>query len=277
MIPDKRAKDILFKTYWKSGWKSDASRQLDPADFSYAKSKRFMFDAVSPTHDQLVNQLLSESKLADKTSVSNAFLASLGTRRLDARSALGSYALAANFPAHVIASTPSSLVPSGARVCEYCGFYEFPEPQEIDLNVLNFERHKWGGVRRDQLEYVWLDLSLFREIEPQHPTEIDKRVMRQILKVATSLPPTATASILEKALSGLFASSKYERRVLIEILCICGILQPKNRSGYFGEFTFAFEREHTGQHSNDWGYPAMWWRGADGVNPLAVGAYFPDL
>ncbi|WP_119271169.1 hypothetical protein [Taklimakanibacter deserti] len=276
-MPDKRAKDILFNAYWKTGWKSDADRQLDPTEFAYAKSKRYMFDAISLTHDQAVNQLLSEKRLADKTNISNAFLASLGTRRLDARSALGSYGFAANFPSHTIASVPNRLVPSGARCCQYCGFYEFPSPEEIDLNVLNFERHKWGGVRRDDLAYAWLDLSLFREIEPQHPTDADKRVMRQILKVAASLPPTATASLLEKALAGLFASSKYERRVLIEILCICGILQPKNRSGYFGEFTLAFEREHTSQHYNDWRYPAMWWRGSDGINPTAVEAYFSDL
>src|SRR5688572_12823714 len=141
MIPDKRAKDILFNAYWKTGWRSDVDRQLDPAEFAYAKSKRYMFDDVSLTHDKVVNQLLSESKLTDKTNISNAFLASLGTRRLDARSALASYAFAANFPDHAIASAPHRSVPSGAKLCEYCGFYEFPTPDEIDLNVLNFERH----------------------------------------------------------------------------------------------------------------------------------------
>jgi hypothetical protein len=146
------------------------------------------------------------------------------------------------------------------------------------LNVLNFERHKWGGVRRDDPVYSWFDLSLFRQetLLPQS-TSADRQTMRQILETARSMQPSATAGGLEKALAGTFTSSKAERRVLIEILAVCGVLQPMSKKGYFGEFTLSCEREHTGQHFNDWGYPAMWWRGSDGVNEAALAAYFPDL
>lgn len=42
---DKKAKDILFKTYWSSsGWKDNKS--TDPSDFVYAKSKGLMFDPL---------------------------------------------------------------------------------------------------------------------------------------------------------------------------------------------------------------------------------------
>jgi hypothetical protein len=43
---DKKAKSILFKTYWTSnGWKSVP--ETTPEDFEYAKSKGLMFDKVS--------------------------------------------------------------------------------------------------------------------------------------------------------------------------------------------------------------------------------------
>ncbi|HUQ37784.1 MAG TPA: hypothetical protein VM144_15545 [Aestuariivirga sp.] len=274
---DKRARDILFGMFWKGGWKRDADRSVHPDDFAYAKSKRYMFDAITLSHDQMVEQLIEEREHADPIALSSAFLASLSSRRLDLRSAFGSYGFALNFPRHQIAAIPASIVPSGGRRCDWCGFYEFQSPAEIDLNVLNFERHKWGGIRRDNPIYAWLDLFLFREEGLQKPTNADKQMMRQILETARSMKPNATADSLEKALAGVFKSSKAERRVLIEILAVCGVLQPRSRGGYFGEFTFAFEREHTGQHYNDWGYPAIWWRGSDGMSETALSAYFPDL
>ena len=43
---DKKAKSILFKTYWTSqGWKHEF--ETDPTDFDYAKSKGLMFDTIS--------------------------------------------------------------------------------------------------------------------------------------------------------------------------------------------------------------------------------------
>jgi hypothetical protein len=275
---DKRAREILINAFWQtSGWKREADRLVSPEDFAYAKAKRYMFDAVKFSHDELVSRLAEARETASITDVSNAFVASLGSRRLELRSALGSYAFALNFPIHQIAETPTLVSPSGARHCSWCGFYDFPRSKEIDLNVLNFERHKWGGVRHDDPVYAWLDLSLFRETEAQMPTSTDKHILQQILRTARSLEPDATAGSLEEALVGILKSSKAERRVLIEILAVCGVLLPKNRAGYFGEFTLACDREHTGQHFNDWGYPALWWRGADGVNDAALSQYFPDL
>jgi hypothetical protein len=274
---DKRAREILLGTFWRNGWIRDADRRISPDDFAYANRMGHMFDPIELSHDQVVSRLVEERERSDPTALSNSFLASLGNRRLDLRSALGSYAFALNFPQHEIATTPATIVPSGARRCAWCGSYAFPNPAEFDLNVLNFERHKWGGVRRDNPVYAWLDLSLFRTEPLQKPTAADKQIMHRILKTARSMEPGATVSNFEKALAGTLKSSKDERRVLIEILAVCGVLQPRNRGGYFGEFTLACEREHTGQHLNDWGYPAIWWRGSDGVSETALAAYFPDL
>ncbi|RAZ79957.1 hypothetical protein [Mesorhizobium atlanticum] len=274
---DKRAREILLQTFWKNGWIRDTDRRISPDDFAYAKRMGYMFDPIKLSHDQVVSQLIEERDRANPTALSDAFLASLGSRRLDLRSALGSYAFATNFPRHEIAATPATVVPSGARRCAWCGFYGHPTPAEFDLNVLNFERHKWGGVRRDNPTYVWLDLSLFRTEPLPESTAADRQTMHRIIETASSMRAVATVSDLEKALAGTFQSSKAERRVLIEILAVCGVLQPRNRSGYFGEFTLANEREHTGQHLNDWRYPAIWWRGSDGVSESALAAHFPGL
>ncbi len=274
---DRRARDILIGAFWKNGWIPDADRRVTADDFAYAKHKRYMFDPVALSHDQVVSGLIEERERADPTALSNAFVTSLASRRLELRSTLGSYAFALNFPQHAIATAPVSIVPSGARCCDSCGFYEFRKPAEFDLNVLNFERHKWGGVRRDDPVYAWLDLSLFREEAPEEPTDADKQILRQILSTARSMKPDATAGSLEKALAGIFRSSKAERCVVIEILAVCGVLQPRNKGGYFAEFTLACERQHTGRHFDDWGYPANFWRGADGVGETALAAYFPDL
>lgn len=101
-----------------------------------------MFDApVRLSHDAVVEDV---RRLVGATSldvVANAFLASLPTRRLDLRSALGSYVVARYLPDH-------SFAPHrGTHSCAICGLPD--GEREIDRNVLSFERFKWGGVRRD--------------------------------------------------------------------------------------------------------------------------------
>lgn len=84
--------------------------------------------------------------------VGEAFVATLNSRRLDLRSALGSYAVARHLPVHAFSASQS-------RRCAVCGPPEF---READLNLLNFERFKWGGVRHDAVEYVAFDLEQFQ-------------------------------------------------------------------------------------------------------------------
>ena len=274
---DQKALKILHDTYWdrKSGWKR--TRATPPEDFEYAKSKGAMFDPIAFSHDILVAELVAmRDQIAVKT-VADAFIASLTTRRLDLRSALGSFAFASYFPVHALASSPRYRVQSGAERCEICGFYSFSPAEAQDLNVLNFERHKWGGVRNDDLVYAWFDLSEFNKSDPVEPTESDMSILRKILSIAAGLPSDARPGVLAKSISGLLKSNEAERRKLIEILSLCGVLQPSDHSGYFSEFTWSADRTHTSEHRNDWGYPARWWRGADGVNAAAVHAYFPNL
>lgn len=55
---DKKAKDILFKTYWSgAGWRDKP--YTSPDDLAYAKAKGLMFDPASFSHDACVDDILA--------------------------------------------------------------------------------------------------------------------------------------------------------------------------------------------------------------------------
>jgi hypothetical protein len=275
---DQKALRILLDTYWSaSRWKSAPS--TDPGDFGYARQAGYMFDPIELTHDQLVEGLLSVRRRISLNEAADAFVASLSTRRLDLRSALGSFAFATHFPQHQLAEQTSTRVPSGRLHCRICGVYGSSGPKREDLNVLNFERYKWGGVRHLDPLYASFDLIQFETMDRPSPTPEDYSVLTKIIEVAQTLSPKARANDLEKSLSKSVHSNASERRVLIQILAYCGILQPSGRAGFFQTFVSAKDQnsDQPPDHKNDWRYPAIWWRGADGVNREALIRCFPAV
>jgi hypothetical protein len=94
---DKKARKILMKAYWSSaGWKMP--RVVDREDLNYAIEAGVMFRPPILGHEDvvdLIRQHISDIKLID---VSNVFLASLSSRRLELRSALGSHSPAYSNP-----------------------------------------------------------------------------------------------------------------------------------------------------------------------------------
>lgn len=265
---DSKALKILFDTYWSSaGWKS--TRTTPKADLAYATSVGVMFPPRDFRHDDVIQEVVQLRDAIPPQAVAEAFLASLSTRRLDLRSALGSYAGARHMPPHKF--TKSGQFPS--HICGICG-----EPGKLqrkeDVNVLNFERFKWGGVRHLQAGYIAFDLARFLETEPIPPTAKDTEMLRGILDAARSADAKATPSKLEKEIAGGFPGSKSEGRKVLEILGLAGILQPRNRPGFFASYV---KRDELAESANDWNYPVCWWRGADGVNDSAVKFWFPWL
>jgi len=47
---DKKAKKILFSTYWKNGWLDGDDSYTSPEEFEYAKSRGLMFDSFTISH-----------------------------------------------------------------------------------------------------------------------------------------------------------------------------------------------------------------------------------
>jgi hypothetical protein len=266
-MPDPKALQILFSTYWSSsGWKDKPT--TPKADYQYAVAAGVMSEPIQRDHDEIVKWVCKVRKRIDKEKVARAFLASLSSRRLDLRSALGSYAVARHLPAHRHKRSQRYL----ADTCAICG--DLPDSSPHDLNVLNFERFKWGGVRHLDPVYMAFDLERFLESDYPSPTAADQEILAGILRVARSLPAKARLSHLDKGLAALLKSNKNERTMLIHILGYAGILQPRDHRGFFAGFIDAEERQETG---TDWCYPVEWWRGSDGVDEQAVHFWFPQL
>ena len=67
--------------------------------------------------------------------------------------------------------------------------------------------------------------------------------------------------------------------MLIEFSDHCGVLKPAGREELCRP---THHNEHRNldrprRHKNDWKYPVIWWRGADGVDRDALNRLFPKI
>jgi hypothetical protein len=157
-----------------------------------------------------------------------------------------------------------------------CGVYNRGAERE-DLNVLNFERFKWGGVRHDQPLYASLDLQLFQELPRIDPSVGDVAVFKDLLQAIEAAPVTTTSASLEKHLAQVFKSNKAERDTVVGILGLCGLLGVPAHPGYLHRFIPCSERELPGRRFVDMDYPACWWQRSDGINKEALAYWFGHL
>ena len=267
---DKRAVDILLRTYWSSeGWREPPSTPAD--DLAYARAAGVMFeDPVSAKHDDVVAQVVKAAASVASGDAANAFLSSLTTRRLDRRSILGSYAVAKHLVEHDLEPWYQDEAGSKHR-CALCGLWSL-EP-DIDWSLLSFERYKWGGVRRDDLTYVLFDLQQFcKSDEQSEPTGDDVSLFRQLITELESQPADESATKAQGRLR-ILPSNKDERMVFLDILGVCGVLETSDHHGYSERFVPANERELPPLRFVERSYPVCWWKGSDGVNRRALTAF----
>jgi hypothetical protein len=258
---DKNAVKILFETYWTTGgWRN--SYTTPPEDLAYAISKGVMFPPALFPHGATLRRLRRVCKSISPAEVGNAFLTSLTMREPVLRSALGSFAVARSMPDH-------GFTPDIVR-CRICKLALSPTESD-DLNVLSFERMKWGGVRHADAGYQLFDLEEFRKLAPPQPTADDMAIFHRILATIRSLPAKATAGHLEKALAGVVPSNKNERRQMIEVLCLSGVIAYPSYRDIFDDTTPPSDRRY---RDTDWGIPAMYWRARDGYSAERVKEYF---
>jgi hypothetical protein len=269
---DKKAKNILFKTYWKNGWINENDRIITKEDFEYAKSKGLMFDNITITHDECINEILEIIEKISMEKVSQAFLSSLSNKRLDWRSGIASYFIAKQLIKHTYSKAISGHgynnngeINYTSYTCGICrdlkyGIIGAEKYIDSDLSVLNFERIKWGGVRHGDLLYTLLDLRMFCAEEIPEPTNEDIKIFKNILKIIENSQLNDYPSTLEKRLSECIKSSKNERKALIEIMACVEILKAGS-----------YDRPRMGK--NDWVY-IEFWRGEDKYNKNAINKYF---
>jgi hypothetical protein len=262
---NKKARQILFNTFWfENSWVQYPFTSRE--EFEYAKAAGYMFEVKSYSHHDVLQWLNTSLNSVTLHDVSNAFLSSLSTRRLDLRSALGSFAVTLHFSHHLF---------NGDNQCDICGVTG--KSHEVNLNVLSFERHKWGGVRHDMLEYIAFDLECFAKMDKVQPVEEDLNIMRQILELISQCESHLKPNDLEKKVGKILKSNREERKVLIEILAYCGILSIKNRNVFFEEFVNCVDRILPSVHKVDWAYPACWWSGVNGIDQDSLNYYFPQI
>ena len=248
-----------------SDWKAEQDVSL--ADFEYAKSRGLMFDTILLSHDESISAAIKAVASTDKEAVTRAFLASLSTRQVELRSALGSYAVGRCMKTH-------SLEPEvESPRCEYCGEYA----TTTDPNVLNFERIKFGGIRHSNPRYIALDLHTLACQGDMSPNDGDYLILSSIFDTARRLGPSRRLGDLDRAIAGLLPSNRFERRVLIGILGYAGILIDPSRPDFRRQFVPVAERKETRWHKDDWPYPVRWWNGSFGVNEAAIEEWFPQL
>lgn len=262
---DKKAIKILFKRYWSSnGW---TDTHLSKDEFDYAKNAGIMHEEIKISHNEINQEIIELTNNLDLKEISEQFIASLSTRRLDLRSALGSYIVGKHLSQHMFTGLENH--------CDYCGSYNKKREVE-DLNVLNFERFKWGGVRHLDPLYIAFDLKQFANTEKLAPTSVDYEILNTILNTIKEFPRQGKIRDLEKSLAKEFKSNKEEREVLLQILGYCSILSTKEHPGFINEFIPFTEREYPNHYKNDWDYPVCWWTSNSGLNIEATKLIFPD-
>ena len=241
---DKKAKDILFKTYWTSaGWKNDAHFTTETADFEYAKEKGVMFEPLTITKSEILARLQEIVETVSLKKITDAFLSSMTNKRLDWRSALGSYA-------------------NAKRLLSENNFDDAYYGRGInqDLNVLNFERIKWGGIRHNNGLYNWLDLTLLNKDNVTEPTAQDIQIFQAILNEIQNSETGDRIDTLRDKLKGLFKSSKVERHTFTEVLGSADLLKP-----------FSYDPKEPEMHL--WTF-VLNWRGEDKYDKENVRKYF---
>jgi hypothetical protein len=260
---DKKAIKILFKRYWSSaGW---TDTFISRNELNYAKDAGVMFEQIELSHDEIIQRLILIVNKLSLKEVTDQFIASLSTRRLDLRSALGSYMVGRHIVHHVFAGDES--------YCTYCGAFS-KDREKQDLNVLNFERFKWGGVRHLDPLYILFDLEQFDKTEKLVPLTMDYEIINEMIRTIIGIPPEAKIRDLEKVLSKVIKSNKEEREVLLQILGFCSILAPNKYPGFTNRFIPFEERELPDHSKNDWSYPVCWWNGKEKVNVNALKEVF---
>jgi hypothetical protein len=255
---DRRAVKTLVNAYWSpAGWRDPPVRPPED-ELAHAIDAGVMFDgSYDATHDEIVDAVIAAREALGEDEVTAAFLSSLSSRRLDLRSALGSFAVARHLKRH-------AHDPDSAGHCQTCRLR--PDEHDIDRNVMSFERFKWGGVRRDDLVYIAFDLERFASADHPEATSEDRALLEALLDELEAAPPSTTAPKAATNLLRALKGNKAERAVFLDILGVCSVLETTAHRGYAERFVRHADRDMPGKRFVEHVYPACWWTAADGVN-----------
>ena len=262
----------LFALYENIG--RDA-RSVSEDEMSFAKEQGYLFDYPKyETHADTINRVQLILEQIDPRDIANAFLFSLSTRKLEYRSALGSYYYAAAIRDHEFMNSYNEVLAATAKHCYLCGWTAWKTtPSKLDLrygyNIYNYERYRWGGnpIGSIHVNYALFDLDQFIKLPKVSPTDEDKRIFAGILSCVDCLNGSDKVGKLRDTIrkAKIFKSNKAELSVLLGELGICGILASNDFPSYDIYFADEYERSPV-EHTNDFAYPVNRWHARDGIN-----------
>ena len=227
-----------------------------------------------PSHDELVALAVDAAADLEPATVASAFAASLTSRRLDWRSAFGSYAAMRHLKRHAY---EHANIDGGQ--CAFCGVAKAQSYDEARLAKLRAEQDRL--VRFSSVEYAAFDLSTFADLKVPPPTDADRAALRDLLEGLRGLKPSDKLRDLDGAIRGTFKSNKGQRRYVLEALGVAGVLAPSDLPSFFDGWVRDYDRETslaTSHHyARDTAWPLQCWKGSDGVNEERVGFWFGHL
>ena len=270
----------LFALYKGMSW---SEINITEEAFSAAKRQGYLFDYPKyESHSESLNRrhdLLSQIEPRD---IANAFLFSLSTRKLEYRSALGSYYYLIAIPEHDFMNSHNETLAAAGVHCYLCGWSAWktiPSKQSIKsgYNFYNWLRYKYGGspIGNMDINYALFALEQFLMLPKVMPTEEDNQIFMAILSCVDCLSSSDKAGKLRDTITKakILKSNKDELSVLLGELGICGILASNDFPAYDTYFANEYERDPV-EYKNDFAYPVNRWHAMDGINTEKLNAVF---
>lgn len=238
-------------------------------DFEYAKKAGLMFEAAMQTHESAQEEVFKELSICNKKNITDLFLASLSSNRLDWRIGLPVYAIMQTFPMHIFEPASSELLNQCSLCCS--------NPREI-LQLSFFSQIRFfvgGAVCCDIYEYAFV-LKQNNLLHLVKPEQKDFAIFSNILYILKNADTKDTPSKLLKKLKVKgFKANEEQKKALLDTLGYCSILETKEHKGFLTKYTNLGVTPRKSR-SSDFHYPVDWWTGADGINTTAFKFWFEN-
>jgi hypothetical protein len=227
-------------------------------------------------HDIWLNKLFIELQNCDKEKIVNNFLSSFSTNRLVLRSALPVFAIMQSFPKHnfILRENQDLKRESPCQICSSAYGY----PLELDLKSIEILETsiRTGGLIGHRLVsyYYYLAQKTINTVSQVNNEDI--RIFKEILNIILRANEKDTLKQeVQKKIGQIkgFKSNVEQRRILLETLGYCGILETSEHKGLL-HYYINLSTAPLKTISSDWNYPADWWTGKDSINPSALKYWF---
>jgi hypothetical protein len=214
-------------------------------------------------HDEAINRFFSlknNNKLTEDFAVA-MFYKGISGEYIRGRQTLMSYIYLKHLPEHKF---------TGGKNCDICGLPKTETIDKTDILSTYCSGHSWNEL---PLHYL-IELEDIINMEKPIVTELDKKLLDDLLRIIEMAEKDETPGKLEKRISGnkiLKNTDKYKRYGILQTLAECGILPNKliiPRYDKFMSFKEILEAEKKlkGSIRSDIILPLAGWKGEYGIN-----------